>query len=107
MPQYRESLNLRTMQTVIDILRDYPEVFEGRRSWPERVYYRHPGTSEAVTLASIWPNGNSPAIFKCVSRAVKVAAWRSVQAGFRLAWEDRASVWGPSSSLEAETEIAI
>lgn len=107
MPQYRESLNLRTMQTVIDILRDYPETFQGRRTWPERVHYRHPGSGDAVTLASIWPNGNQPGIFKWVSRAVRIAAWRPVQAGFRLAWEDRASVWGSSNSLDVETESAI
>lgn len=107
MPQYRESLNLRTMQTVIDILRDYPETFQGRRTWPERVYYRHPGSANPLTLASIWRNGNQPEIFKWVSRAVKVAAWRPVQAGFRLAWEDGATVWGSTRSFEAESEIAI
>lgn len=107
MPQYRESLNLRTMQTVIDVLRDYPETFQGRRTWPERVYYRQPGATEAVSLASIWPNGNQPGVFQWVSRATKIAQWRPVQAGFRFAWEDRASVWGTSNSLEADREIAI
>jgi hypothetical protein len=107
MPQYRESLNLRTMQTVIDVLRDYPETFQGRQTFPDRVYYRHPDSTEAVTLASLWPNGNTPAIFKWISRAVKIAEWRPVQAGFRLAWDDRGASGASSVSLEAETEIAI
>jgi hypothetical protein len=107
MPQYHEPLNLRTMQTVIDVLRVYPETFPGRRTWQERVYYRHPGSTEAVTLASLWPHGNQPGIFKWVSRAAKIAEWRPVQAGFRFAWDDRASVWASSNSLQAETEIAV
>ncbi len=106
MPQYRESLNLRTMQTVIDILREYPETFQGRRTWPERVYYRQPGSAEGVTLASIWPQGNLPGIFRWVTRAAKIAEWRPVQAGFRLAWEDRHSVWGSPNAFDTEREIA-
>lgn len=31
MPQYQESLNWRTMQAVIDVLREYPSTFAERR----------------------------------------------------------------------------
>lgn len=86
MPQYREPLNLRTMQTVIDILRDYPSTFEGRRTWPERVFYRQDENSAPVSLASIWPNRNQPAVFKAVTIAARIAQWHPVQTALRLAW---------------------
>lgn len=40
MPQYREPLKLRILQTVIDVLREYPENPEGRRLWSDRVFCR-------------------------------------------------------------------
>jgi hypothetical protein len=87
MPQYRESLTLRTIQTVIDILRTYPEVFEGRRTWPERVFYRQPETNQAVSLASIWPSHKRPRIFEAVSLATKLAQTWGVQSILRLTFE--------------------
>jgi hypothetical protein len=89
MPQYRESLNLRTMQTVIDVLRDYPETFEGRRTWPDRVFCRYPGSPSPVALSSIWDSGSQPAFFRAVNLAAKIAQWGPVQTAFRLAWLER------------------
>ena len=53
MPQYRQSRKLRILHTVIDVLRDYPDDFEGRQSWPDRVFYRHPETGMPVPFATI------------------------------------------------------
>lgn len=53
MPQYRQPQTLRIVHTVIDVLRDYPENFEGRRSWPDRVFYREPETGVPVPLAAV------------------------------------------------------
>lgn len=52
MPQYRKPLKMRILQTMIDIVRDYPENVEGRRSWSDRVFYREPG-SAAIPVSSI------------------------------------------------------
>jgi hypothetical protein len=82
MPQYRESVNWRTMQTVVDILRDYPGNIEGRRTWPQRVYYRQPN-GEPVSMAEIWPNGNGPKIFTAVTYAVRVAQWRGIRSAMK------------------------
>lgn len=82
MPQYRESVNWRTMQTVVDILRDYPGALEGRRNWTQRVYYRQP-SGDAVPVAAIWPNGNGPKIFTAVSYAVRVAQWRGIRSAMK------------------------
>lgn len=82
MPQYREPLTWRTMQTVIDILREYPGAFEGRRSWPQRVFYRQPD-GESVPVSAIWPNGNAPKIFTAVTCAVRVAQWRGIRSAMK------------------------
>ncbi|MBV9760386.1 MAG: hypothetical protein JO340_07480 [Acidobacteriaceae bacterium] len=53
MPQYRQPRMLRIVHTVIDALREYPENFEGRRTWPDRVFYRDPVTGAPVPLSSV------------------------------------------------------
>lgn len=53
MPPYRQSHKLRILHTVIDVLRDYPDNLEGRRTWPDRVFYRDPQTGAPVPLAAI------------------------------------------------------
>ncbi len=95
MPQYRESVSWRTMQTVVDILRDYPANIEGRRTWTQRVYYRQPD-GEPVPISAIWPNGNGPRIFTAVTYAVRVAQWR----GIRSAMKTVLSL-GPSEEVAA------
>jgi hypothetical protein len=82
MRQYRESVKWRTMQTVVDILREYPGNLEGRRTWTQRVYYRHPN-GEAVSLSSVWPNGSGPRIFNVVTCAVRVAQWRGIRSAMK------------------------
>src|SRR4051794_9846549 len=82
MPQYKESVRWRTMQTVVDILRDYPGNLEGRRSWPQRVYRRQP-SGDPVPISSIWPNGDGPKVFTAVSCAVRVAQWRGIRSAVK------------------------
>lgn len=53
MPQYRRTQFARVVDTVMDVLRDYPENFEGRRTWPDRVFYRHPESGEAVSFGTV------------------------------------------------------
>ncbi|MBV9266605.1 MAG: hypothetical protein JO061_10600, partial [Acidobacteriaceae bacterium] len=113
MPQYHEPLTLRTIQTVIDILRDYPEVFEGRRTWPERVFYRAPDSATAVPISAIWPNGNEPRIFRAVTFATRLAQTWGVQSALRLLFRDR-DLWRSASSdlpsfrsLEMDGKAAI
>lgn len=82
MPQYRDSMRWRTMQTIVDILRTYPESFEGRRAWTERVYYRNM-TGEAISMSAIWPRGNHPTAFSAVTQAVHLVQWSGVRATLR------------------------
>jgi len=53
MPQYRQPQLLRIVHVVTDVLRDYPDNFEGRRNWPDRVFYRDPETGTALPFARV------------------------------------------------------
>jgi hypothetical protein len=50
MPQYAEPYRLRIVQTVLDIIREYPEFPEGWRGWDERTF--HPNSAGA--MRPIW-----------------------------------------------------
>lgn len=98
MPQYREPLKLRILQTVIDILREYPENFQGRRSWADRVFYRDPVGAAPVPLASIW-NGKGPGIVRLFMTAMRLLEWRGVRSALRFALDDRSRASLLSSRL--------
>ncbi|MFZ0820266.1 MAG: hypothetical protein WAM91_09360 [Candidatus Acidiferrales bacterium] len=54
MPQYQEPLCLRTMKTLLDIIREYPENPVGSRRWDDRVF--HPGRPRELMqpLSALW-----------------------------------------------------
>jgi hypothetical protein len=93
MPQYHEPLRLRILQTMVDVVREYPENFEGRKSWSDRVFYRNPDTAETVPLASIWADGG-PRIVKHFIAAMRLLEWRGIRSALRLALNERtAEAW--------------
>jgi hypothetical protein len=60
MPQYREPLRVRMIETMCDIVREYPQFPDGRRRWSDRVFYEdHDGVvrslSEKWKGAGPWP----------------------------------------------------
>jgi hypothetical protein len=54
MPQYAEPLGIRFMQTVIDVIRDYPDHPVGSRRWDERVFHVDCYTGFHRPLAALW-----------------------------------------------------
>jgi hypothetical protein len=54
MPQYAEPLGIRFMQTVIDVIRDYPEHPAGSRRWDERVFHMDFQTGYYRPLSALW-----------------------------------------------------
>jgi hypothetical protein len=71
MPQYRQARKLRILHTVVDILRDYPHDLEGRRSWPDRVFYRDPETRMSVPFATIH-KGAAPHVIRHLVAAMQL-----------------------------------
>jgi hypothetical protein len=56
MPEYKERLGLRMLESMGDILRYYPQSAKGRQRWTDRIFIRQ---QDGVTrpLSEIWPNG--------------------------------------------------
>ncbi|HEY1951002.1 MAG TPA: hypothetical protein VGG97_28575 [Bryobacteraceae bacterium] len=90
MPQYHEPLRLRILQTMVDVVRDYPENFVGRRTYADRVFYRNPETQIDQSLAEIWRDGG-PMIVKQFVASMRFLEWRGVRSVLRLALHDRSS----------------
>ena len=88
MPQYHEPLRLRILQTMVDVVRDYPENFAGRKSWSDRVFYRNPETGETVAVGAIWKDGG-PRVVRHFIAAMRLLEWRGVRSALRLALNDR------------------
>jgi hypothetical protein len=99
MPQYHEPLKLRVLQTMVDVVRDYPDNFEGRRLWSDRVFFRPSGQAEPVPIGSIWKTGG-PAVVRQFIGVMRLIERRSVRSALRLALNDRASVW-------SDQEVAV
>jgi hypothetical protein len=62
MPQYAESLTLRTMQTLLDVIREYPELEAGSRRWDGRVFHADLAATNGIdrAVSSYW---NGPPAF--------------------------------------------
>lgn len=71
MAQYRQPRSLQILQSVIDVLRDYPGNLEGRRAWGERVFYRHPESGALTPFATI-QTGNASRMVKHLIAAMRL-----------------------------------
>jgi len=91
MQQYRDPLRLRILQTIVDVVRDYPENVEGRRSWSDRVFFRDPQGS-TTALTHIWKDGG-PKIVRQLICAMRLLEWRGAQSALRIALDDRSGKW--------------
>ena len=91
MPQYREPLKMRILQTMVDVVRHYPENFAGRRTWADRIYYTDPVTRATVPLATLWPDGG-PRIVRHFLAAMRLLEWTPFRSALRLALSDRTAV---------------
>ncbi len=54
MPQYEESLSIRTLQAVLDVIREYPEHAPGCRHWDDRVFHPDQNTSGDQPISALW-----------------------------------------------------
>lgn len=92
MPQYHEPLRLRILQTMVDVVRDYPEAFEGRRTWADRVFFFGHGYTEPLPMRTVW-KGGGPKVVHHFLAAMRLMEWRGIRSALRICLDDRASVW--------------
>jgi hypothetical protein len=83
MPQYREPLRLRMIETMWDIVRDYPNFPIGRRHWRERVFYRQDGAT-VKPLSELW-KGTEPWPVRCFLSGLRGIKSQYIRAFLRLA----------------------
>ena len=95
MPQYHEPLKLRILQTMVDIVREYPDNSDGRRVWSDRVFFCPQNQTEPVPVSSYWQNGG-PAVIRYFITAMRLLELRTVRSALRFALNDRAAVWSDS-----------
>ncbi len=80
LPQYREPLQLRMLQTLCDVVRHSPEL-PGRELWMDRVFFCTRPDS-CVPLSSRW-SGCEPAVVKYFIAAACLLGHRRVQGALR------------------------
>lgn len=83
LPQYRESLKMRVVENVIDILKDDPNHALGWKHWSSRVFYRDE-ESKARSLNELW-GGQLPSIVSRFEAVKKFAESSQVRSALRLA----------------------
>lgn len=88
LPQYREPLRLRWLETVWDIVRSYPEASEGWRHWGDRFFYRSDeGTCRSV--AEVWRTAHPPLLSQILA-LLRIAGLPPLRPALRLVLADRA-----------------
>ena len=80
MPQYRDPMSLRILESSWDILRPYPE-YPGRERWTDRIFYRGED-GVARPLSEIWSHG-APWTLNGVASLLQVLADRRLRGAMR------------------------
>jgi hypothetical protein len=89
MPQYREPMPLRILQSAWDILRPYPE-YPGRERWTDRLFYRgEDGTPQP--LSTVWRE-RVPLVVRPATAVVQFLAAPSVRLALRFLLSRQAEV---------------
>jgi hypothetical protein len=87
LPQYREPLRLRWLQTVWDIVRPYPEAHECWRYWSDRFFYIcEDGVQRSV--ARVWKTARPPLLDQMLG-AVGLAQYSGFQYALKLVLADQ------------------
>jgi hypothetical protein len=81
MPQYTVPLSLRTMRTLLDVIREYPEFPAGSRRWDDRVFHPDTRTGDNRSVSAWW--SVSPAFIEHIFSVIRVLE----NAGVQRAWE--------------------
>ena len=86
MPQHKESIRFRFLQTMWDIMRDYPDHPQERQRWADRVFYRN--DAGASIPVSHFMTGNEPSIVKQFSQIIRLVESRRMQGVLKFALND-------------------
>ncbi len=95
MAQYSEPMCVRIMQSLLDVIRYYPEYPEGSRRWDDRVF--HPDNAGVdKPLSSLWKN--SPAFLERIFSLFRLVENTTVQKTLKRIYSDEMDVYALSDS---------
>lgn len=97
MPQYAEPLCVRTIQTLLDVISDYPEYSEGCRRWDERVFYPDPVTMLDRPVSSYW--NAPPAFLNRIFFGIRLLDNASVRRALRQMFKNKVDLRLPSETV--------
>ena len=89
MPQYAESLNIRTAQAVLDVIRTYPGYLAGCSRWDDRVFHPDQSGSEQP-ISALWKA--PPAFLERIFSVMRVMENASVRRALGLILRDEVSL---------------
>jgi hypothetical protein len=86
MQQYAEPMQLRVLQTVLDVVRNYPNHPVGSCGWDDRVFHPQPDGSFAP-VASMWVNGQ-PKFFERIFTLLRMVEQGPMRSALRFVLHD-------------------
>ncbi len=105
MPQYSESLTLRTIQTLLDVIREYPEFEAESRRWDDRVFHADLRAVHKVDrpVSSYW--SAPPAFLKRIFSVIRLLENPSARRAMAHVLPGKADLELRSNVLEVFPEV--
>jgi hypothetical protein len=97
MPQYDEPLTIRTLQTVLDVIREYPEYAPGCRRWDDRVFHPHQTTNTGRPISALW--NAPPAYIERVFLVMRLLENAPVRRALRQIFRSQVNLRLPSDNV--------
>jgi hypothetical protein len=102
MPQYAESKCVRTIQTLLDVVREYPEYPPASRRWDGRVFHPDHITNIDRPVSAFWDT--PPVFLERMFSAIRLLENTAVRQVLTGVLRDGAASW-PSSDIAYETTL--
>ena len=85
MPQYAEPVFIRTIRTLLDVMRNYPEFPIGSRRWDDRIFHPHLASGTYKPISALWkaPPAYVERTFSCLRLFEHAAVQRALRRVFR------------------------
>lgn len=96
MAQYAEPMCVRVMQSLLDVIRFYPEYPEGSQRWDDRVYHPDKTGSSEQPLSSLWKT--TPAILENIFAVLRLAENTAVQRTLKRIYADDSDMYALSDT---------
>jgi hypothetical protein len=102
MPQYAESRCMRTIQTLLDVIREYPEYPVGTRHWDGRVFHPDHISNLDRPVSAFWDT--PPSFLERIFSAIRLLENAAVRQALTHVLRDQAGLWR-SSDIAYETTL--